>query len=816
VTTPDTRTPKAAAPGGRRRWQPLLATGLLACLLAIAAPWPAGGRAAAAEKAAANPSEPKDAEAARQAKIARQMRLQEAQVLAARGRKLAAAGANAEAREALREAVRLNPGDAASRKLLSQVEAALGITHPQEVLAHTRERHAFKSLVLRQQVQLDLFEAEKALGEQDFDKAAQRAERALQAISQVDDASSAAELRERAQGLLAKARVKRAEATVARRQKQLDRAKAEALAERTKRIRAQADGLRALHAQALKLYETGEYDKALTLAEDILRNSPQDKDALALREKIRQASTATLGPGGKSRKRREAENDLMADIERELTPLKPNVVMAVAPNRPKPRSLAGPKERWELELRSKLASPVTMEFRETPIAQAIEQLSSVGGVNIIVDPDMQLDGLTVSIPRAQMPLESMVRWVARFGKMRYCLRDGAVYLTGRAGALDAPVTRIYDIATLLSAPTTSEPVRTPGPIEPGPRLRQVVEATSPDPEPIGQGWVQFIRASIAPETWQRSDVLQANQPYTIQYRNGRIVVVHTPEVQKQIENLLNDFRKARSLQVHMQGRFISIERKFLDSLNLSFSYDSLNSRIDRHTGEGETVTSVMSPTSEVPSLAEFDNYSISGGLVVRCSLLDDESLVMLLRAVVHEGKGTVLESPRLTCYNTQRANIQVLRNRNYVRRVSSDFTPEIGNIPEGTIFDIQPFVSADRRYITLVCQPQMRTFVSFTTFTYGTQVVQLTDTTSATVDMTIQLPTTTLRSVGTTVTVPNGGTILMGGFTTVQEWTGVATAPFIEGIPLLSYLLRARDHIEGRRSLIMLITAETVEDIFEE
>jgi general secretion pathway protein D len=224
----------------------------------------------------------------------------------------------------------------------------------------------------------------------------------------------------------------------------------------------------------------------------------------------------------------------------------------------------------------------------------------------------------------------------------------------------------------------------------------------------------------------------------------------------------------------------------------------------------------MSPAPQVSSLTQFGAYAPSGGLGVRYSLLDDNSLVLLLKAVMNESKGTVLEAPRLTCYNTQRANIQVLRNRNYVRRVSSDFTPEIGNIPEGTIFDIQPFVSADRRYITLVCQPQMRTFVSFTAFTYGIQTVQVSDTDTLDLTMTLQLPTSTLRSIGTTVTVPNGGTIVMGGFTVVEEGSGIASAPLLEGIPLLRYLFRGRDIIEGRRSLIMLITAETVEDIFEE
>ncbi len=815
MRTPLALTPVAMARFGPGRWRPAAALALLAAVAALAAAAALLPATALAEGAALSPRRGDD-QAAREAEVARQQRLQEAQVLAARGKKLVAERAFAEARDALREALRLNPDDAASRKLLGQAEAALGVANGNDVLAHTRESHAFKAQVLRQQIQLDLFEADRCLKAKEYDKAIQQAGRALAAAGQVDDARSALELRERAEKLVAEARTAAFAAAAVRRQGDLERAKAAAVTERTERSRDQAQGLRALRDQARKLLEAKEYDKAKDIVAEMLRTDPDSRDALLLRDQVREATQASLGWRGKSRERREGESALLAGIEKEMRPPKPDVVLSRDPKARRARLAAGPMEPWEAELRSKLATPVSVEFRETPVAQALEQLQNLGSVNIILDPEATTAHAPVTISRTRMPLEHMLRWVARFGNLQYCLRDGAIYLTGSGGTLDAPVTKIYDVTTLLSPGTTAEPVRGAGPIEPGPRPLQIVETASPDPEPIGRGWVEFIKSTIAPSTWDQT--LQAAQPYTIQYRNGRIVVVHTPEVQRQVEDLLNDFRKARTLQVHMTGRFVTIDKRFLESLNLSFSYDNdvtvappLTPGVDAH-----DVTASMSPAPQVPSLTQFDAYGPTGGLGLRYSLLDDNSLVLLLKAVMNEGKGTVLEAPRLTCYNTQRANIQVLRNRNYVRRVSSDFTPEIGNIPEGTIFDIQPFVSADRRHITLVCQPQMRTFVSFTTFSYGVQTVQVSDDDTLDLIMVIQLPTTTLRSIGTTVTVPNGGTIVMGGFTTVEERSGIATAPLVEGIPLLRYLFRGRDIIEGRRSLIMMISAETVDDIFEE
>ena len=68
----------------------------------------------------------------------------------------------------------------------------------------------------------------------------------------------------------------------------------------------------------------------------------------------------------------------------------------------------------------------------------------------------------------------------------------------------------------------------------------------------------------------------------------------------------------------------------------------------------------------------------------------------------------------------------------------------------------------------------------------------------------------------TTVTVPNGGTLFFAGYSEVEHRDGTAGLPFVEHLPLLRFLFRRINRAKGRRSLFMLITAETVPDIFEE
>jgi len=744
------------------------------------------------------------------ATFAAELRTQEADVLATRARRLLAAGAYAEARALLLKATRLDPGNQTHRRLLAAAEQALGLHTSGNLLARARQSLAYKSQALSRQAELDLFEGQRALEQGDCQTAAQMAERVLSSVGYILDASQAARLRAAAERLRDQAARSEQQALEEKRQARLQRALAEAQARRQTQLAARTQTLHTLAKQGRDLLAAGKLDEALAVADRIMKLDPGNPEARSLRQEAHARRLATPNLAGRSPERRKAEDDLLKELEKEFTPPKPGVVVTPGPKKPKRAALGKQMEPWERELRARLAEEVKVEFRQTPVRDAIEQLAGVGGINIIIDPGVDVEGKTVTLPPAPMPLESVIGWVAYLSGLRSSLRDGAVFLTTPTSSGEQPVTRTYNISTLLTSPMTSEPLSASGPVEPGPRPTEPTEQPGANPDAVGQGWAEFIRATVAPGTWGAADALQQQSPYSIQYRNGRIVVVHTPEVQKQVAELLDSFRKARNLQVHIEARYIQIEKRFLDQLSISFLYGSGTKWLDQN------YSATMSPATEVAAMPRFDGYAPMGGLSLRYGRVSDDSLAVLLQAVLHQGRGTVLQAPRLTCFNTQRANIQIVRNHNYIRRVSSDFVPEIGNVPEGIIFDVQPFVSADHRYITLVFQPQMRELVSIVPFTYGVQTVQLTENTSAIVPITIQLPTTRLRSVGTTVSVPNGGTVMLGGFSEVEEHSGVATMPFVEGIPVLRHILRGWDRRDARKSLIMLVSAQTIEDIFEE
>jgi len=667
------------------------------------------------------------------------------------------------------------------------------------------------------QLDASLFEADKALRDGQPARAQARAERVLAGLDAVSDPATAARLRAHAEAILGTA--SKAETQVAATRQQADIAAA-----RDRSLKDQAAQLRPLSERGWKLFERGRNEQALGIADEMLKIQPGYRDALFLRQEATRGSQPdTRDPKSIRAERKKAEEKtLVHQINDEMTLPRDIAKTLILKGKDDPKA-ASPAVKsalpsWEEQIRAKLRDPITAEFREATLAEACRYLSDLTDTTILVDPGVTRAAERYGFPRMTFTFDHWLRWVCRYWGVTYVVRDHAILVTHRGGLLDEPVARDYDISALL---LPARLVRTTfhGDVQlddssGGKAMLTPVsntEAYEPPPskDAIGEGWARFLRASVAPDSW---DVQQEKKQYTIAYRNGRIVVVHTPEVQEQVGRLLDNFRRARNLQVHVLTRFIQVRTDFLQQLDLDFGNENTLG-FDSRPGSSPTAK-----TAVYGKLFNTDHVDIAkgglnfnGGLTLSYAYLDDGALNAFLHAVLKRRKGTLLLAPRLTCFNTQRANFQSITNFNYVRSISADNEPEIGNVPDGIVYDIQPFVSADRRYITLVLQPQLRTLVSLTEFQFITPVGGVVGP-----QRFVQVPVVELKSLATTVTVPDGGSVIAGGLADATENRGVATIPFVNTIPVVQQIFRGWSEVEARTSLIIIVTATIVPDVFEQ
>ena len=210
-----------------------------------------------------------------------------------------------------------------------------------------------------------------------------------------------------------------------------------------------------------------------------------------------------------------------------------------------------------------------------------------------------------------------------------------------------------------------------------------------------------------------------------------------------------------------------------------------------------------SPVQFPPALSA---WNASGGMVFDIAFLTRYQLRALIEAVKKEKKGNILTSPRVTCFNGQRANIVVARLISYIQTYDEDATPVISSVTDGVVLEVKPYVSADQRYVTLELLPSITEIAAWNEIPITRNIVGAGNPVVG--FGTIQLPDVATRSVETTVSVPDGGTILIGGLARATEQEGYASVPLLSKIPLVKYLFMSWGKLDTRENLVILVTAD--------
>ena len=90
----------------------------------------------------------------------------------------------------------------------------------------------------------------------------------------------------------------------------------------------------------------------------------------------------------------------------------------------------------------------------------------------------------------------------------------------------------------------------------------------------------------------------------------------------------------------------------------------------------------------------------------------------------------------------------------------------------------------------------------------------MTELIASSLPVTLQLPTLTVRSFATTASVPDGGSVLIGGLREVLEKERSAKSTFLADIPIIGILFKQEGVADENDSLAVLVTA-TITDVQE-
>ncbi len=574
-----------------------------------------------------------------------------------------------------------------------------------------------------------------------------------------------------------------------------------------------------------------EYNLAIEALESILEMDPDHKAARFLKEDCMRRMNVNSQEELDKRK----ENAFALVMARAAAMSIPQNKFLVGPANKRAKviqpsvAMAARRERtvWERRIdRILKETKVTCDFGNTPLEDVISYFREASGLNIEIDPRAGIGKTPITMSGVNIELLCCLNVICRVYKLKWYTADEMVVVSDKSQSAKC-ISELYDIMDLIYQPKDFDARRqmltrlAPGPITEG----RPETPDEPDIERAGREWGDFIRSTIAPDTWS-SENDDASGQYTVDFRNGKLVVNHTPKVHRQILDLLDSFRKARNIHVMMQGRFIDMDKNFFEKIGVNWAGldDGLNQLVFPADGNmpipgGVYVNNIGKNSFDAlrgsvfhpdVSLGASDGRPAEGtemgGLTFDVAYLAHHQVRAILQAVIKEYKGTLLSSPRMVCFNGQRANIVIANMVPMVMGTTVEGPLDIRMITDGVVFEVQPFVSADQKYVTIEALPVVSRFLGSTTAEFSQQLAQ--DMAGFSSTNTLQLPTMSIRAVQTTVSVPDGGTIMIGGMSDCRHFTGYASLPIIEKIPIIRWLFSNYQASDMRHTLVMLLRAD--------
>jgi general secretion pathway protein D len=349
-------------------------------------------------------------------------------------------------------------------------------------------------------------------------------------------------------------------------------------------------------------------------------------------------------------------------------------------------------------------------------------------------------------------------------------------------------------------------------------------------------------------------------PAAIEYMNGLLIISQTRRGHTKLADLLEQLRRERAIMVSVEARFVTVTDDFLQDITLDVDLAILGSQrfapsnvpvigetqsinqpvrlpdgtiaVDATGAPIYAVQTFGAPrgsqpivisgtgsngqgTSSLLPLAQtaFSNFTANeGGMSTSGVFLDDIQVGFLLRAIQADRRQTTLSAPRITLFNGQRSYVSVSTIRAYiadlepvVAEAAVGWDPTISAIPTGATLDVKATVSADRRYVQMDLRPQVAE-----TPTFRPIILEAATPMAGIAQATIELPEVAVQDVKTTVSVPDGGTLLLGGSKSYLDAEVETGVPVLSKLPILRRLFNNRAGVRRSSNLLILIRPKII------
>jgi type II secretory pathway component GspD/PulD (secretin) len=280
----------------------------------------------------------------------------------------------------------------------------------------------------------------------------------------------------------------------------------------------------------------------------------------------------------------------------------------------------GTKSDKVRQIESKLQAPVSsLDFKETPLRQVLDDLRDWTGINIVPDePALLEENIKLDSPITMklegVSLKSALNLILHQVHLTYVVKDEVLQVTTDAHARGKLEVRNYNVADLVvpvqnavvGGPSLLQQAMNSG-MENSLKTNATAPWLSPNSLPGGSNvgsapgaapgtpqvskekpsgtledlLIKLITNTIAPQSWQAM-----GGPGTVEYYpvGLSLIINQTPDIQEQIADLLAALRRLQDQEVSVELRFITVAESFYERIGLDFN---VNLKTDKWTTKYE-------------------------------------------------------------------------------------------------------------------------------------------------------------------------------------------------------------------------------------
>ncbi len=528
-----------------------------------------------------------------------------------------------------------------------------------------------------------------------------------------------------------------------------------------------------------------DYDLAMNLAQHVLVEDPQQREAQALLQLAQEEKLK----GEEARLKERVHLDEQRMIN--------DVIHAQVLPQAKQVTLKSPSVVQEdhQAMTAKLHEPISLDFNDVPLSDVLEFIADAASLSIIPSPQLDLKARRVSLKVTQLPLELALKYLMKSQALAYHIEQDAILIATEEDFSHAPLeTRVFFLRNGLGPFALETAAVTPNPALTMEPVKTLIERSIPQ----------------VPES-----------KLVIDERSGALIATNTEGNLRQIEQLLSQL-DVTPTQVLIEARFVELTMTDLEQLGIE-SVLTGNFALNK-TGAGNGTQGAANQLASGSGFRfpQAGRNDISGSLresegasLTLQGILTQPRFEAVLHALEESNKSKTLSAPRVTTLNNQTATIRVVEEFNYPTRYKvelvqfdingdGDFNDagetQFVNAPQdfqkrdiGILLNVTPSVGADGRMVTLVLAPEVSQFTQFRDLGGG-----------------VSLPEFTSNALTTSAVIEDGQTVVLGGLMKDTTTAQTDKIPILGDLPVVGRFFRQQQAASTRKNLLIFITAHVL------